>query len=76
MFALLNITCLSPLSRCPCPDLAEGAPGNTGGRYSNSFADLRGPLTISDRGEGTTNYVDVGGTTNGLALYYRVRLVP
>jgi hypothetical protein len=54
----------------------EAAAGDAGGGYTNNFTDLSGPLTISGSGDVTTNYVDVGGTSNAPALYYRVRLVP
>jgi len=51
--------------------------GGTGGSYAaNAFTNLGPQLLIGGSGITTTNYVDVGGATNGPARYYRVRLVP
>jgi len=48
----------------------------TSGSYSNNFSDLS-PIIIPKGGDfTTTNYLDVGGATNGPMRYYRVRLVP
>jgi len=53
--------------------------GETGGVYSNNFADLS-PILVVHQGFiptlVSTNYIDVGGATNFPARYYRVRLVP
>jgi pectate lyase len=39
-----------------------------------SFVDLSGPIAIPGLGDAITNFVDVGGATNGPARFYRVRL--
>lgn len=49
----------------------------SGGNYStNGFADISGPIVINVSGDTTTNYTDVGVTTNYSTRQYRVRLVP
>ncbi len=50
------------------------ATNGTGG-LTNRFTDLSGLISVPGTGEGTTNYVRVGGATNRGA-YYRVRLGP
>ena len=48
----------------------------TSGSYTSNFTDLS-PIIIPKGGDfTTTNYLDVGGATNGPMRYYRVRLVP
>jgi len=39
------------------------------------FADISGPIVINASGDTTTNYTDVGVTTNNSTRQYRVRLV-
>jgi hypothetical protein len=48
---------------------------NSTGGITNRFADFSGLISVGGTGEGTTNYVHVGGATNRGA-YYRVRLGP
>ncbi len=48
----------------------------SGGSYSNDFTDLSSAIVIPGTGESTTNYLDIGATTNSPAIYYRVRLAP
>jgi hypothetical protein len=49
----------------------------SGGNYStNGFADISGPIVINVSGDTTTNYTEVGVTTNNSTRQYRVRLVP
>ena len=43
---------------------------------TNSYSSLSSNIFISGSGAATTNYLDVGGATNGPARFYRVRLVP
>lgn len=43
---------------------------------TNNFADLSGQIILRGSGDVTTNYLDIGGATNVLSRYYRVRLVP
>jgi hypothetical protein len=42
---------------------------------TNSYSSLSSNIVISGSGDATTNYVDVGGATNGPTRFYRVRLV-
>jgi T5SS/PEP-CTERM-associated repeat protein len=52
----------------------QATAGGVGGIYNtNSFA---GIFTVTNTVTTTTNYLDVGATTNAPARYYRVRLVP
>ena len=44
-----------------------------GGYATNGFADI---FTVTNAVSATTNYLDVGASTNSPARYYRVRLVP
>jgi hypothetical protein len=48
----------------------------TTGSYNTNFVDLSGPIIIDGSGDTSTNYVDVGGVTNGSPRFYRIRLVP
>jgi hypothetical protein len=51
--------------------------GDTSGGYSNSFVDIPSSRTIlPGSGDAVTNYADMGGATNGVSRFYRVRLVP
>jgi autotransporter-associated beta strand protein len=54
----------------------QATAGVVDGGYTAGFVDLSGLIIISGSGDTTTNYVDVGGVTNGPARYYRIRLVP
>jgi PKD repeat protein len=65
----------------------QAATGGTDGGYSSNFIDISEPIIttsnsvqpeycISHTGDVTTNYLDVGGATNGPVRFYRVRLVP
>ena len=49
---------------------------NASGYATNSFVDLSPVISVPGSGESTTNYLDVGGVTNGVSRYYRVRLGP
>ncbi|HVM62484.1 MAG TPA: SBBP repeat-containing protein [Verrucomicrobiae bacterium] len=53
--------------------LQTNAP-SANGSYSNLFSDLSAVITAPGRGVSTTNYIDIGGATNGPARYYRVRV--
>jgi hypothetical protein len=46
------------------------------GYTTNGFTDLGPVMVPTNTAIITTNYLDVGGATNKLARYYRVRLVP
>ncbi len=50
----------------------ERSTGTANGSYSNNFAAITNIITTGT----STNVLDLGAATNGLALYYRVRLVP
>ena len=54
--------------------VVQMATNSTGG-ITNQFADLSPLISVGGTGEGTTNYVHVGGATNRGA-YYRIRLGP
>ncbi len=45
--------------------------GGTNGYSTNTFQDISGPIPVG--GSTITNYVDVGGATNGASRFYRVR---
>jgi hypothetical protein len=55
--------------------LQTNAPSADGG-YTGNFADFSAPMTAPGRTLSTTNYLDIGGATNGAGRYYRVRVVP
>ena len=55
--------------------LQATASGGTNG-YGTNFTDISGPIILQGSGGMTTDYVDVGGSTNVPARFYRVRLVP
>jgi hypothetical protein len=45
------------------------------GSFTNNFADLSPVISVSgSKGESTTNYLQVGGATNGPSMFYRIRL--
>jgi hypothetical protein len=46
------------------------------GNVVGTFADISAPLTIPGSGAVTTNFVEVGGSTNTPARFYRLRLIP
>jgi PKD repeat protein len=52
-----------------------GSPGDAG-YNTTDFQDISGPIVISGTGDMVTNYVDVGGATNGPSRFYRVWLMP
>jgi polygalacturonase len=54
----------------------QASSGDAANSYSNSFADITGPIIVTGSGDTTTNYTDGSGATNNPARYYRVRLVP
>jgi PKD repeat protein len=55
----------------------QGAAGDAPGSYATTnFIDISELMIITGSGDATTNFVDVGGATNGAARFYRVRLVP
>jgi pectin methylesterase-like acyl-CoA thioesterase len=55
----------------------QATAGDASGGYStNGFTDISGAIEIPGNGDATTNFVDVGGATNGPSRYYRIRLVP
>ncbi len=68
--SFFRITWMTGIGRTNALQLA---PGDAGGGYSNNFIDLFG---VTNTVGTTTNYLDVGGATNALYRYYRVRLVP
>jgi len=45
-----------------------------GASLTSGFKDISGVITMPSGGEGLTNFVDVGGASNG-ARFYRVRLI-
>ncbi len=47
-----------------------------GGGVTNNFADFSSVIQAPGSWASTTNYLDVGGATNRLSRFYRVRLVP
>jgi hypothetical protein len=47
-----------------------------GGSFTNNFADFSSVIQVPGSLASTTNYLDVGGATNQLLRFYRVRLVP
>ena len=47
-----------------------------GGQYTNNFSDVSGIIGFIGVGEGTLNYIDVGGATNMPTHFYRVRPGP
>lgn len=51
----------------------ERSTGDVSGSYSNNFAAI---FSVTNTVGTTTNYLDLGATTNSPALYYRIRLVP
>ena len=53
----------------------QTAPGNRDSGYETNFIDISGWIILPGTGGMTTNYVDVGGATNGPARYYRIQLV-
>jgi hypothetical protein len=53
----------------------QAAVSDADGYYSTNFIDLSGPIIIFGSGDATTNYIDVGGTTNVPSRFYRIRLV-
>jgi hypothetical protein len=48
----------------------------TGLSGASTFADISPEVAVPGSGESVTNYVDVGGLTNALRGFYRVRLGP
>jgi hypothetical protein len=48
----------------------------TNGNLQLEFGDLTSAITIPGSGETTTNYLDIGATTNGGERYYRIRVGP
>jgi uncharacterized repeat protein (TIGR01451 family) len=52
--------------------------GDADGGYTTNFVDLTTApyIILPVSGDTTTNYLDVGGATNGPGRYYRIRLVP
>ena len=54
----------------------QATAGDVSGGYATNFIDLSGLFVISGSGDTSTNYLDLGGATNGSARFYRVRLVP
>jgi hypothetical protein len=48
--------------------------GGNGG-YTNSFSDLSSLIGVIGNGAVTTNYLDIGGATNTLTRFYRVRQI-
>ena len=49
---------------------------SVGGGFTNNFVDLSPVIQMPGSSVSTTNYLDVGGATNRLSRYYRIRLVP
>jgi hypothetical protein len=47
-----------------------------GGGFTDNFADFSPVIQVPGSFASTTNYLDVGGATNRLSRFYRVRLVP
>lgn len=47
-----------------------------GGSFTNNFADSSPVIQVPGSFAYTTNYLDVGGATNRLSRFYRIRLVP
>ncbi len=43
---------------------------------SGSYSNVSPNIIVTGSGETTTNYLDLGGATNGPAHFYRIRLVP
>jgi hypothetical protein len=52
--------------------------GDANGSFTTNFLDLATApqIILPVSGDVTTNYLDVGGATNGPGRYYRIRLVP
>ena len=50
--------------------------GGNVGSFTNNFVDLTGPIIMSGSGQIGTNYLDMGGATNSLSRFYRIRFVP
>ena len=50
-------------------------PSRVSGSLTTDFFDLSPVIAVGGTNEGTTNYLHIGGATNG-GNYYRVRLVP
>jgi hypothetical protein len=46
------------------------------GGFTNHFADFSSVIQIPGSFASTTNYLDIGGATNRLSRFYRIRLVP
>jgi hypothetical protein len=69
----MNLVWTTPGSRT---NAVQATNGDANAGYSNNFVDISGPIDISTSGDTTTNWVDVGGATNGPSRYYRIRLVP
>jgi hypothetical protein len=50
--------------------------GAAGGGYTNNFGNLSPFIIIPGTGASTTNYLDVGGATNGPGRYYHIGQIP
>jgi hypothetical protein len=60
-------------------NVVQAASGGAGGSYSTNFLDISPVIIIPGTNTTvgvTTNYIDVAGTTNRPARYYRVRYAP
>ena len=57
-------------------NMVQGSTVGVSGCYATNFGDIGGAIIIPGVGDMTTNYTDVGGATNRVSRYYRIRLAP
>jgi len=55
--------------------IVQATTGDIFGGYSNTFGDIDGPIFVPGNSFFTTNYLDVGATTNAPSRFYRIHLV-
>jgi len=54
-------------------NVLQAVNGDASGGFSNNYADITSPMTITGSGRTSTNYLDVGGAISSQARFYRVR---
>ena len=59
-----------------CTGIVQTTSGDVDGSYINAFSDIGAPIFVPGNSYFTTNYFDLGATTNSPSRFYRIRLVP
>ncbi len=57
-------------------NIVQATPEGWRGGFTNNFHDISPPFFVPGTGTIRTNYLDIGGATNGPGRFYRIRLVP